>query len=461
MSAGQNQGEWLEEFKQGLNQSEVEANSSNSLDSLRREAVEALMSEPLPFRKMERWRYTPVAGLFKLPLNILKNQPANDTGYEELFSMGLDSHRFAVINGHAHFLGDINELPAGVIFSTMHDAAVKHEALLSQYAGKAMSQQGTQNRLQASLVNKDSKLFQYLNQSISPDGIFIHVPEGIKLEKPVEVVFFKSGNQADLVQTHNVVVLEKDAAMTLHEKHVDEEASQSFCNNQLEMIIGDNASLQHYYLQQQGSSGWHRQGMHRIQAEASRYRGWYGCCGSQWSRLETTVIFSGDNAESDVQGIQLALNGQLSDIHLDTRHDQPGCHSEQHFRGLVTGKSKIVFDGNITVSQDAQKTIAHLSDNNLMLTRNAEIDAKPQLEIYADDVQCSHGTSIGELDEQSVFYLRSRGISEQQARNLLSIGFVAEQIDKIELEAFRQYMLDLLEIQLQAAQKQENPDDGQ
>lgn len=167
------------------------------------------------------------------------------------------------------------------------------------------------------------------------------------------------------------------------------------------------------------------------------------------------MFFNGENAVSNVNGIQLAMNGQINDIHLDTRHDQPSCHSEQHFRGLVTGKSKIVFDGNITVSQDAQKTVAHLSDNNLMLSRNAEIDAKPQLEIYADDVQCSHGTSIGELDEQQVFYLRSRGISSEHARRLLSIGFVAELIDEIELEEFRLQMLDLLDHQLQDLRIQE------
>ena len=161
------------------------------------------------------------------------------------------------------------------------------------------------------------------------------------------------------------------------------------------------------------------------------------------------TFFIGEKAISEVQGIQLAANGQVNDVHLDIRHDKPNCHSEQHFRGLVSGKSKIVFDGNITVSQDAQKTVAHLSDNNLMLSRSAEIDTKPQLEIYADDVQCSHGTSIGEIDERQVFYLRSRGISEEQAKNLLSIGFVAELIEKIQLDPFKDLMLDLLKRQLQ------------
>jgi Fe-S cluster assembly protein SufD len=441
--------EWLQAFKAEL--AENDGASAGHFDHLRLQAIDALKSEPLPFRKMERWRYTPVDALFKLPLNIATTDSANDTDHSELFDPGVNAYRFVISNGRAVFLGNVTDLPEGVTLTTMHKGMQENNPMVSRYAGTVMSHQGEENTAMASLVHKDSKLFQYLNQSVAPDGVFIHVAEDVKLGKPVEIVFVKTGDQADLVQTHNVVILEKNAAMTLVEKHLDEKSSGSFCNNQSELVVGEQASLKHYYLQQQETSSWHRDAIDRIQAADSQYQGWFGCCGSQWSRLEMNVFFTGENALSEVQGIQLAMHGQVNDIHLDMHHDKPNCHSEQHFRGLVAGISKIVFDGNITVSQDAQKTIAHLSDNNLMLTRNSEVDAKPQLEIYADDVQCSHGTSIGELDEQQVFYLRSRGISEQQARRLLSIGFVSEIIEKIELEAFRHEMLELLQSQLQAS----------
>ncbi|NNJ92529.1 MAG: Fe-S cluster assembly protein SufD [Gammaproteobacteria bacterium] len=449
MTTVANNAEWLQAFKAEL--AEDDGDSSDHFDHLRRQAIDALKSEPLPFRTMERWRYTPVDALFKLPLNIAITGAANDIEHSDLFNPEVDAYRFVVSNGHALFLGNAADLPEGVTFTTMHKGMQENQTLASRYAGTAMRHQGAENTVTASPVQKDSKLFQYLNQSATPDGVFIHVAEGIQLEKPVEIVFVKTGDQADLLQSHNLVVLEKNAAMTLIEKHVDEKTSRSFCNNQSELIIDDHASMKHYYLQQQETSSWHRDGIHRIQAADSQYQGWFGCCGSQWCRLEMNAFFTGENALSEVQGIQLAMHGQVNDIHLDMHHDEPNCHSEQHFRGLVAEKSKIVFDGNITVSQDAQKTIAHLSDNNLMLTRNAEVDAKPQLEIYADDVQCSHGTSIGELDEQQVFYLRSRGISEERARRLLSIGYVSEIIEKIELDAFRHEMQELLERQLQAS----------
>lgn len=445
--------QWLDSFKQSIGL--ATSKGPDALDLVRQRAGKALASEPVPFRKMERWRYTPVDGLFKLPLNIVKSAPANDRDFSDFFTLGLDSYRFIIADGKATFLGDVNNLPAGVTLTSMHTARQQQPELLSRYAGKIMNHEGTDNGFQTSGSKKDSRLFQHLNQSALTDGIFIHIPEGVKLEKPVEVLFVKTGDEADLIQTHNVIVLENKAEMTLIENHASEKASDSFSNNQFEIDLQNQSRMKHYFLQNQHTSNWFRQGIHRTQSSESHYQGWFGCCGSHWSRLELNAFFTGENAVSDIKGIQLGMDGQVNDIHMDIRHDLPHCQSEQHFRGLVSNKSKIVFDGNITVSKDAQKTVAHLSDNNLMLTRNTEVDAKPQLEIYADDVQCSHGTSIGELDEQQVFYLRSRGIDENHARSLLSLGFVAELIENIELEEFRQHMLDLLDQQLRASQRVE------
>jgi len=459
MSTAQETAGWLQSFKTGLEELTVQ-NAEDKATALRQHAIEALKSEPLPARKMERWRYTPVNELLELPLSLRPTESANDGDYSALFTPGIDAYRFVVENGSANYLGKATDLPEGVVFDSLRQAVVNHEKLVSRYIGSAINHVAKQNAMQATATNKDSKLFQHLNQSVSPDGLFIYIPDRVKLEKPVEVVYLKSGSDSELVQSHGLVIVGQDAEMTLLEKHLSDVPSNSFCNNQLELVISARATLKHYYLQLQSEDSWHRNAIHRIQDEQSHYQGWFGCCGSQWSRLEMDAFFEGENATSNVQGIQLALNGQVNDVHLDVRHDQQSCHSEQHFRGLVSGKSKIVFDGNITVSQDAQKTVAHLSDNNLMLSRSAEVDTKPQLEIYADDVQCSHGTTIGEIDEQQIFYLRSRGITENKARSMLSVGFVAELIEHIELEPFKVSMLDLLSKQLQGATPGETGDGG-
>lgn len=447
MSTAERTPAWFDNFKARLDG--LTEHKADDISTLRKQAIDALKTEPLPVRKMERWRYTPVDGLFNLPLSLLPSESANDTDLSELFTTGVDAYRYIVANGRASFTGNADDLPDGVIIDTLHQAKIKHKKLLDQYIGSAMNHVAYKNKLQTPFANKDSKLFQYLNQSSSPDGLFIYVPKHVKLIKPVEAVYLKSGNDAELVQTHGLIILEANSEMTFVEKHVSDTHSNSFCNNQMELVMNAQATMKHYYIQQQALENWHRNAIHRIQDSESKYQGWFGCCGSQWSRLEMDAFFTGEKATSEVQGVQLAAKGQVNDVHLDVRHDQPNCHSEQHFRGLVSDKSKIIFDGNITVSQDAQKTVAHLSDNNLMLSRNAEVDTKPQLEIYADDVQCSHGTSIGEIDEGQIFYLRSRGISEEQAKNLLSIGFVAELIEKIDLDPVKDLMLDILKRQLQ------------
>jgi Fe-S cluster assembly protein SufD len=438
--------DWLNTIKAGLG-TRQEPSSGDWLERIRNSAIQALKDEPLPVRKMEGWRYTPVNRLFNLPLNALPAETINALDNSTLFSKDIDSYKVIIANGRAEFLGSMTgDIPEGVVISTLHEALLHHKHLVSMYFGKAMNASAQESeKFTVPSQSKDSKVFQYLNQSLSPDGLFIYIPEGLKLDKPVELVNLNSGIHDDLIQSHGIVILAANSELTLVEQHIGKSSADQFCNHQLEIFIENDAVMKHYYFQKQGVSNWQRYGIHRIQDQGSNYSGWFGCFGSQWSRLEMDVTFKGQDAVSELQGIQLANDAQTNDIHIDVNHAQPGCHSEQHFRGLAMGKGKIVFDGKIRVAPDAQKTAAHLSDKNLMLSRHAEVDTKPQLEIYADDVQCSHGTSIGEIDEQQIFYLCSRGLSEDRARNLLSMGFVAEMIDSIDLDCFKNMVTDMLD----------------
>lgn len=443
---------WLNQFKADL-QMAVVSDPASWMAPVRQEAFKALESEPLPHRRFERWRYTPVEKLMNLPLET-GVQPAYHQQtpdqllkqYAHYFDSEIDTYRMIVINGEASLLDSIEQ--EGVIVCSMQQAFDEHLLLVSSHLGVAMNHQVSHEREVQLMAKKDSLLFQHINMSDNSDGLFMHLSKGMTLDKPLEVVFLKSGKSVQLVQTHNLLVLEDNAEMTLIERHLDDELTDSFCNNDLEIIQQQGSKFQHVHLQQLSEQTWHRLGVHRLQHAHSEYTGWFGCCGSQWSRVELNGHLIGEHASSEVNGIQLANHVQVNDVHLDIRHQVPHCQSEQHFRGLAGEKSKIVFDGNIKVSPDAQKTSAHLSDKNLMLDRNSEVDAKPQLEIYADDVQCSHGTSIGELDEQQIFYLRSRGISEEKAKSLLSIGFVAQSVEKIPFESIQGQVLELIEDKL-------------
>jgi Fe-S cluster assembly protein SufD len=187
------------------------------------------------------------------------------------------------------------------------------------------------------------------------------------------------------------------------------------------------------------------------QQAQSHYQGTTLAFGSAWARTEYHTRFEQEGAACELNGLYTVGDGQLTDFHLDVQHSVPGCVSREQFKGVLYGKGRAVFDGRILVDKQAQHSDAQLTNDNLMLTRNAEVDTKPQLEIYADDVKCSHGTTIGQLDPQQVFYLRSRGIDETAARKILCLGFAGEVLDSIEVPALRDAVTRKLSDTLNAA----------
>jgi Fe-S cluster assembly protein SufD len=171
---------------------------------------------------------------------------------------------------------------------------------------------------------------------------------------------------------------------------------------------------------------------------ASRYQGINVGLGATWARTDLSVRFAGEHAECDLQGLYLAGDGQLMDFHLDVEHQLPQCTSRENFKGILYGKGRAVFDGLVRVARDAQQTDAAMTNRNLLLCEGAEVDTKPQLQINADDVKCSHGTTVGQIDPEQLFYLRSRGISRARARRLLCLGFAGEILDALVPEALRE-----------------------
>jgi Fe-S cluster assembly protein SufD len=202
--------------------------------------------------------------------------------------------------------------------------------------------------------------------------------------------------------------------------------------------------LRHERLQQEGSAALHLHGLRLHQERDSRYRGISLALGAAWSRAEVRVDFAGPGADCQLDGLYLAGDGQLTDFHLNIDHRVPCCSSRERFKGIIDGRGRAVFDGRILVRPGAQKSDAQLSNHNLMLSEQAEVDTKPQLEIHADDVQCSHGTSVGQLDPEQLFYLQSRGLDPAEARKMLCLGFAVEVIDVLTDSVLREHTLGLL-----------------
>ena len=388
------------------------------LERTRDRAAQRFATAGFPTRKQEAWRYT---GIDKLLGHELAPalEPVTALQREDLdeFELIDGAYRLVIANGclapgHTSAAG----LPDGVVLMGLAEALVAAPELVEPWLGRVAGEGG--------------HAFNEINCAMINDGAFVYVPDGVRLETPVEFVHANIGLDTHFVaQPRNLVVLGRNASATLVERHIGLGDSTYFHNGLSEIVLGDGAALEHYSLQEQSPSAWHLASQFLRQDAGSRYRGTHLMMGGQWSRADLNVEFAGEHAQCAMNGLYLAGDRQLVDMHLNVQHQVPNCASNHAFRGILHGKGRGVFDGRILVAKDAQKTDAHLHNANLLLTRDAEIDTKPQLEIYADDVKCSHGTTVGELDAQQVFYLRSRGISEQQARNMLCQGFAAEILD--------------------------------
>jgi Fe-S cluster assembly protein SufD len=243
-----------------------------------------------------------------------------------------------------------------------------------------------------------------------------------------------------VAQPRYLVVIKDGARALLLERYVSLGALEYCTNALLEIRLEHGAQLEHYRIQTEGENAYHLSGLYLSQAEDSRYSGFNLGLGGVWSRTDLMVRLVGRGANCALNGLYLAGDRQLMDYHVDVDHATAHCTSRESFKGILNGKGRAVFDGRIHVAKNAQKTDAHLANKNLLLSRSAEVDTKPQLEIFADDVKCSHGTTVGQLEPEALFYLRSRGISETAARRMLCLGFAEEILDVVTLEPMRLYV---------------------
>jgi Fe-S cluster assembly protein SufD len=397
------------------------------LNEVRQQARQAINTLPVPYRKQEAWRYTSIDKLLKLEF-----QPANDPftalqslDIEDWLLPDLDSYRLVFANGRCVPHLSLNDaLPKGVRIGSLRAALTTDPELLAIWFGQTADHQ--------------QHLFTALNTALVNDGAFIHVEPGVKLDKPIEVLYLSLALE-DAVMAHprNLVILEAGSEATLIERFVSTGQSLYFNNNLSEIILNESASLTHHRVQAESNQAYHLSSLFLSQQKQSHYQGTALALGGAWARTDYQVKFRQEEAVCNLNGLYTVGENQLIDFHLDIDHAVPRCASEENFRGILYGKGRAVFDGRILVDRNAQKSDAHLHNANLLLTRNAEVDTKPQLEIYADDVKCSHGTSVGQLEPEQIYYMRSRGIETTTAQKMLCLGFADEIIDSIDIEPLR------------------------
>jgi len=380
-----------------------------------------------PTRKEEVWRYTSVDKLLKqefcsnrTPFEALQLEDIK----EQLLLNEDDCFRLVFANGR--IVTDLS-ITAGL------DKEVRLGSLRASLGLEA-------DYIQSQILegSASSHVFTELNTAAINDGLFLHVPANTKISKPIEIVYITlSVDKPIVVQPRNLIVLDEGAEATLIEQYISTGDSVYFNNCVTDIKLAENSKLTHAWLQDESHQAFHISNLNLTQAAASTYLNTSIALGAQWSRTDINARLLGEGAHCDLNGLYTVGSGQLIDFHLNIEHLAPNCTSEEHFKGILYGKGRGVFDGRIFVDKVAQLTNANLSNDNLMLTRDAEVDTKPQLEIYADDVKCSHGTTVGQLDADHIFYLRSRGISKDEAHKILSLGFANEVIESCPVDSMK------------------------
>ena len=397
------------------------------LQAYRSQGLQIFAERGFPGQREEEWRYTSLAALAKTRFAVSDSQLV-DTDW-------LDSQRLqqawsvVVLNGRfSPELSVLDDLPPGLSIRSLQQILAETPALVQNYLGQAVSND------EHSLVAFNSAWFE--------DGVVIQLAASLKVEKPVQILHVVTAEQA-LAVSRQLFVLAADSRLEIVETFTGSTGSY-FTAAVNEVFLAENAELGLVKIQREAAQAQHFGGAYVKQAASSRFNhhnfGFGGVMARSdiHSDLETA-------AECSLNGLYLGSNRQHIDNHTRINHLKPQGVSREFYKGVLDDRAHGVFQGRVIVDIDAQQTDSQMNNRNLLLSDGAEIDTKPQLEIYADDVKCSHGVTVGQLDEKSVFYLQSRGVDEASARNILTFAFANEMVDKVENTELKALLFSLLQ----------------
>jgi Fe-S cluster assembly protein SufD len=394
----------------------------------------------LPTLQDEDWRFTNVAPIARLPFKPAF-EPTDGVSVEALkdFAFGkLPGSQLVFVNGHyAASLSSVKNPPAGGKVSNLAAALASDPALLEKHLGR--------------YAQSADNGFTALNQAFFLDGGFVHVPAGKVAEEPIHLVYVSTAKQSGTTfHPRNLIIAEANSRVTILESYVSLGGTGYFTNAVTELFAGDGARLEFVKFQDEAADAFHLAAFHGEFGRASNVIVHSFALGAKLSRNNIRAKLAGEGLECILNGLYLTRGEQLADHHMVVEHAQPHCASHEYFNGILDDKSKGVFHGRILVQPLAQKTDAKQTNKNLLLSDDATADTKPQLEIYADDVKCTHGATIGQLDEESIFYLRTRGIGPETARRMLIHAFAGEIIERIKHEPAREELDKLVWERLEA-----------
>lgn len=391
------------------------------INALRSEAVDCLGALTLPTKRDEAWRFTDISPLTKLSFQPVRTAISLEAADVERFYLEEATTRLVFVDGvYAPQLSSMAE-DAGVMVANLPSAVAAHAAVIEPHLGRHAAFR--------------DNVFAALNTAFLHDAALIVVARNVALAAPVHVLFIAT-QTAVASYPRCLVVAESGSSMTLIEDYVALQDDAYLINPVTEIALADNARVNHIRVQRDSGKAFHIANCAVSAGRSSNYQSVSVALGAQTSRYNLDVLLA-EGAECVVDGLTLITDRQLADTHTCIDHAQPHGVSRQLHKCIVGGSAHAVFNGKIMVRQGAQRTDSVQSSRNLLLTSKAHVDTKPQLEIFADDVKCAHGATVGQLDSEEVFYLKSRGLSDSVARNLLTYAFGAEIIDRIPIASLK------------------------
>jgi len=397
-----------------------------ALQRLRTSALEKFTALGFPTTRLEDWKYTNVAALAKTPFRLPADvSPTTlSTAQLELMRLRLGPELVFVNGRYAPDLSEASTLPSGAEAMSLAKALAKQPDRVLPRLG--------------SCVDYENSSFTALNTAFIQDGAFVYVPKGVAVGGVIHLIFFASpGGETTIAHPRTLIVAEESGEVTVVETYVGFSAS-AYCTNAVtEIHVGANAHVRHCKLQEEADSAYHVATIQAHQDADSRFTSQSVSLGGGLVRNDIQTVLAGSGSECILDGLYLASGRQHVDHHTTIDHAEPRCSSREVYKGILDGQATGVFNGKVVVRPEAQKSDAGQTNKNLLLSGSAVINTKPQLEIFADDVKCSHGATIGRLDDDALFFLRARGIGRDDARRLLIHAFASEVIQRIDVDPLR------------------------
>ncbi|MCL5267038.1 MAG: Fe-S cluster assembly protein SufD [Bacteroidetes bacterium] len=419
----------------------LDGEKSSSFHKVRKEAIGRFAEIDFPNTHQEDWRFTDISPILRHTFSRADKKAATIPTKDQISGFqfnGMKSRLLVFVNGsYSPELSLQPPLPKGAVIGSLTDALKNPHDIVSGHISNNAS--------------AGENAFTALNLAFAADGAFVHIPDGVEIEEPLHLLFISTGPGEFISQPRNIIIAGKNSRVRIVEHYVSLDGGTYFTNAVTEIHAGENSSVNAVKIQSESLNSYHI-AMTEVSLDSNANYTSHGLSfGASIYRHDLNVALNGEGSDATLEGLYLLSGNQLSDTHSMIDHASPHCSSQEHYKGILDGKSHGVFNGKIMVRKGAQQTNSYQENRNIILSNEAKVDTKPQLEIFADDVKCSHGATVGQLNRESLFYLRSRGISEDQAKLILIYAFASDVLKDIKEEEIRTQLEKMLSERFLAA----------